>query len=116
MERAPARLAGKGKSAAAKHGKKCLLLLACVLCCIFTDLQAGQNAQILHILPGLPSVQQQSNELMAAVQSLESSYHAAHADLLADWPTALESPVLKDELPKLQGTWYHWPSSLKPET
>ena len=40
---------------------------------------------------------------MAAVQSLDSAYHTARADLLAEWPTALESPSLQDELPKLQG-------------
>ena len=40
---------------------------------------------------------------MAAVQSLDSAYHTARADVLAEWPTALESPLLQDELPKLQG-------------
>lgn len=41
---------------------------------------------------------------MAAVQSLDYSYRTAHAELLAEWPSALESPALDDELPKLAGT------------
>lgn len=68
-------------------------------------MQAGQDVQILQLLPPLcaATVQQQRSELMAAVQSLDSAYHTVRADLLAEWPTALESPSLQDELPKLQG-------------
>ena len=102
MERAPAGLDDKGKSAAAKRAKSMGDLHFCEL----TNMQAGQNAQILQLLSVPPSMQQPSNELMAAAQSLETLYSAAHADLLAHWPTALESPVLQDELPKLQGTWH----------
>ena len=70
-------------------------------------MQAGQDVQILQLLPPPCSVQQQRSELMAAVQSLDSAYHTARADLLAEWPTALETPLLQDELPKLQGRKYY---------
>ena len=70
-------------------------------------MQACQDAQILHLLPPPCSVQQRRSELIAAVQSLGSAYHTARADLLAEWPTALESPLLQDELPKLQGRKYY---------
>lgn len=65
--------------------------------------QAGQHVQ----LPTQCSEQQRSNELLAVVQSLDSAYQTAHSDLLAAWPTAVESPVLQDELPKLYGTGSH---------
>lgn len=59
-------------------------------------------------MPPPCSGQPQSNELLADVQSLDSAYQTAHSDLLAEWPTALESPLLQDELPKLHGTKFHW--------
>ena len=65
-------------------------------------MQAAQGVHIMRLLPPPCSLQQQRSELMAAEQSLDSAYHTARADLLAEWPTALESPLLRDELPKLQ--------------
>ena len=77
-------------------------------------MQASQDAQILQLMPPPRSVQQQRSELMTAVQSLDSVYHTAHADLLAEWPTALDTPVLQDELPKLHGItmcYFSWHSN-----
>lgn len=70
-------------------------------------MQAGQNVQILQLQPPLCTVQQQRSELMVAVQTLESVYYTAHADLLAGWPTALENPALQHELLQLQGEICH---------
>ncbi|KAL3132532.1 hypothetical protein ABBQ32_009074 [Trebouxia sp. C0010 RCD-2024] len=52
-------------------------------------------------MPSPCSGQPHSHELLAVVQSLDSAYQTAHSELLAEWPTAVESHVLQDELPKL---------------
>ena len=44
---------------------------------------------------------------MAVVKSLDCAYHTARADVLAQWPSALESPALQDELLQLQGGISH---------
>ena len=62
--------------------------------------QVSQDAEVPSPCPG----HELRDKLLAAVQSLDSTYQTAHADLLAEWPTAIESPVLQDELTKLNGT------------
>lgn len=44
---------------------------------------------------------------MAVVKSLDCAYHTARAEVLAQWPSALESPALQDELLQLQGGISH---------
>lgn len=70
-------------------------------------MQAGRDVQILQLQPPQCTAQHQRSELMAAFQSLDSAYHTARVDLLAEWPTALESPALQDELLQLQGGMCH---------
>ena len=46
---------------------------------------------------------QQLQHVLAALQHLDSTYAALHADLIANWPTALDSPAMQIDLHSLKG-------------
>ena len=86
---------------------KLALGLPCLHSYSLTLKQAGRDVQILQLQPPQCTTQQQRSELMAVVKSLDCTYHTVRADVLAEWPSALESPALQDELSQLQGGICH---------
>ncbi|KAA6428037.1 MAG: hypothetical protein FRX49_02698 [Trebouxia sp. A1-2] len=69
--------------------------------------QALQNVQRQRVQPsrpGLDRINQQHKQIKATLRDLDSACPAARAELLADWPSALESSKLESALPRLHGT------------
>lgn len=69
--------------------------------------QAFQNVQRQRVQPsrpGLDRVKQQHKQIKTTLRDLDSACPAAQAELLADWPSALESPKLESALSRLHGT------------
>ncbi|DBA96523.1 hypothetical protein WJX77_003822 [Trebouxia sp. C0004] len=66
--------------------------------------KAFQNVQRQRVQPskpGLDRIKQQHKQIKVALRDLDSASPAAQAEMLADWPSALESPKLESALPKL---------------
>ena len=80
-------------------------------------LQVMQCIQKRHAQPSrqmLKLVQQQHNQNLAALGSLDSAKSAAHAELIADWPTALDSSDIEHQLPKLHGRQHSMQHKMQP--
>jgi len=70
-------------------------------------MQAFQNVQRQRVQPsrpGLDRIKQQHKQIKATLRDLDSACLAAQAELLADWPSALEIPKLESAWPRLHGT------------
>ena len=69
-------------------------------------LQACYNVRRQRCQPsmqGLKTLSQQHSQIKAALESFDGAYPAAQAELLADWPTALDTSSHEQELPRLHG-------------
>ncbi|DBB13954.1 TPA: hypothetical protein ACH3X3_000933 [Trebouxia sp. C0006] len=66
--------------------------------------KAFQNVQRQRVQPsrpGLDRIKQQHKQIKATLRDLDSACPAAQAELLADWPSALEIPKLESAWPRL---------------
>ncbi|DBA65741.1 TPA: hypothetical protein ACH3X2_002783 [Trebouxia sp. C0005] len=64
-------------------------------------LQNVQRQRVQPSRPGLDRINQQHKQIKATLRDLDSACPAARAELLADWPSALESSKLESALPRL---------------
>ena len=67
-------------------------------------MQVFQNVQRQRVQPSRPGLDRIKQQIKAILRDLDSACPAAQAELLADWPSALESPKLDSALPRLHGT------------
>lgn len=54
-------------------------------------------------MPGLQRIIRQLEDIQTKLDLLEKACPPAQAELLSDWPSALQSPNLENELPRLHG-------------
>ena len=71
-----------------------------------TSVQAAQDIRRQRTQPstlGLQRVTRQLEDIQTKLDLLDRAYPAAQAELLSDWPSALHSPNLENEIPRLHG-------------